>query len=138
MKKTFYDILGVSKDATDEQVKASYRKRAMVLHPDVNKSAQAEDEFRDLQEAYATISDSAKRREYDAIQRRMAAKQTAPDEVDVALSTFDIEIEPTVKKKKKKKKKTESKPPLSRPSRQVGAAHFEEIPDGFSAPSNIF
>ena len=133
--RSFYDILGVAKEATEEQIRASYRRRALVMHPDINKGEHAEDDFRDLQEAFAALSDADKRREYDALQRRMIARQTKPDEIDVALSSFDITIEPTVKKKKKKKKK---KPVAEHTAHRAAPASFDDIPAGYVPPSDIF
>lgn len=64
-KKDYYDILGVPKDATERQIKKAFHKLAMKYHPDRNKSPDAEVKFREIAEAYETLSDDAKRREYD-------------------------------------------------------------------------
>src|SRR5579875_341992 len=65
VKRDYYEVLGVPKDATLEQIKASYRKLAMQYHPDRNKSKHAEEKFKEISEAYAVLSDESKRSEYD-------------------------------------------------------------------------
>lgn len=66
MAKNFYDILGVSKDASEEEIKKSYRRLAKKYHPDVNKGdKQAEERFKEISEAYETLSDAEKKKQYD-------------------------------------------------------------------------
>ncbi|MHB1868673.1 MAG: molecular chaperone DnaJ [Nitrososphaerales archaeon] len=64
-KRDYYEVLGVPKDATKDQLKTAYRKLAMQYHPDRNKAAGAEDRFKEISEAYAVLSDDAKRAQYD-------------------------------------------------------------------------
>ena len=64
-KRDYYDILGVSKGATDEQLKIAFRKKALEYHPDRNKSKDAEEKFKEINEAYQILSDSEKRGKYD-------------------------------------------------------------------------
>lgn len=64
-KRDYYDILGVPKDATEQQIKKAFHKLAMKYHPDKNKSPDAEVRFREIAEAYETLSDETRRREYD-------------------------------------------------------------------------
>ncbi|TKV25897.1 J domain-containing protein [Arthrobacter sp. NamB2] len=66
--KDFYKILGVSKDASDDDIKKAYRKLARKHHPDQNQGdAGSERMFKDVSEAYSVLSDSEQRQQYDAI-----------------------------------------------------------------------
>ncbi|NDK09885.1 J domain-containing protein [Candidatus Gracilibacteria bacterium] len=66
MAQNYYDILGVSKTASADEIKKAYRKQAMKYHPDKNKDdTGAEKKFKDVNEAYQTLSDSSKRKQYD-------------------------------------------------------------------------
>ncbi len=65
MAKDLYEVLGVTRDATDDDIKKAFRKQARKLHPDVNKSPNAEEEFKELNEAYDVLSDPNKRAYYD-------------------------------------------------------------------------
>lgn len=65
MGKDFYNILGVSKTSTDDEIKKAYRKLALKFHPDKNKSPQAEERFKEVAEAYEVLSDKKKRDIYD-------------------------------------------------------------------------
>jgi molecular chaperone DnaJ len=66
-KKDYYDVLGVSKDASQDDIKRAYRKMALKHHPDRNKEnkKEAEDKFKEISEAYEVLSDSQKRARYD-------------------------------------------------------------------------
>ena len=64
-KKDFYEILGVSKNATEAEIKSAYRRLARKHHPDIDKSEGAAEKFKELSEAYQVISDPAKRKNYD-------------------------------------------------------------------------
>ena len=65
MSKDLYEVLGVSRDATEDEIKKAFRRKARELHPDVNKAADAEDQFKELNEAYDVLSDPQKRSAYD-------------------------------------------------------------------------
>jgi molecular chaperone DnaJ len=65
-KKDFYEVLGVNRDASDEEIKKAYRKLAMKYHPDRNPdSKEAEEKFKEIKEAYEILSEPDKRRAYD-------------------------------------------------------------------------
>jgi curved DNA-binding protein len=64
--RDYYDILGVSKNSSDEEIKRAYRKLAMKYHPDRNPNKkEAEERFKAINEAYAVLSDKEKRKQYD-------------------------------------------------------------------------
>ena len=63
--QNYYDILGVSKTATDAEIKSAFRKLAKKYHPDINKEPGAEQKFKEIGEAYAVLSDPEKRKQYD-------------------------------------------------------------------------
>lgn len=64
-KRDYYEVLGVDKTSSQEQIKKAYRKLAMKYHPDVNKEPGAEDRFKEINEAYEVLGDEAKRKNYD-------------------------------------------------------------------------
>jgi len=68
--KDYYAILGIASDASNDVVKIAYRRKALLLHPDRNKAPEATDHFRDVQEAYETLSDTSRRQVYDENRRR--------------------------------------------------------------------
>jgi len=65
-KKDYYEVLGVSRDADEKQLKSAYRRLARKYHPDVNQGdSSAEDKFKEVSEAFAVLSDPKKRAQYD-------------------------------------------------------------------------
>lgn len=65
MAKDYYSTLGVSKSSTGEEIKRAYRKLAMQYHPDRNKTKEAEDKFKEINQAYEVLADDQKRKQYD-------------------------------------------------------------------------
>ncbi|SJZ80166.1 molecular chaperone DnaJ [Pilibacter termitis] len=64
-KRDYYEVLGLSKGATDAEIKKAYRKLSKQYHPDINKAADAEEKFKEISEAYEILSDSQKKAAYD-------------------------------------------------------------------------
>lgn len=67
-KRNYYDVLGVSKTASAEDIKQAFRKLSKKYHPDVNKAADANEKFKEINEAYDTLGDPKKREQYDLMQ----------------------------------------------------------------------
>jgi len=65
MKRDFYEVLGVNKSASKADIKAAYRKQALTWHPDRNKAADAEEKFKEINEAYEVLSNDQKKSAYD-------------------------------------------------------------------------
>ena len=72
--KDYYSVLGVAKDAKADDIQKAYRKLARKFHPDVNNSPEAEEKFKEINEAHEVLKDSEKRAKYD--QFGSAWKQT--------------------------------------------------------------
>jgi len=66
-KRDYYEVLGVPRDASKEEIKKAYRQLALKYHPDRNKSPDAEEKFKEISEAYAVLSDDEKRMQYDQL-----------------------------------------------------------------------
>ena len=66
MARDYYEVLGVSREASETEIKKSFRRLARELHPDVNQEPDAEDRFKEAAEAYEVLSDAERRRTYDA------------------------------------------------------------------------
>ena len=67
--RDFYEILGIGRNASDDEIKAAFRKLARKYHPDVNKEPDAEENFKEINEAYGVLSDADKRARYDRFGR---------------------------------------------------------------------
>jgi curved DNA-binding protein CbpA len=80
-----YSILGVSPSATQDEIKSAYKKRAFEFHPDRNKSPGAEDKFKEISQAYSTLSDHSKRQQYDM--SRGGSYRSAPSPASYGSST---------------------------------------------------
>ncbi|GAA2355252.1 J domain-containing protein [Nonomuraea africana] len=77
-----YKVLGVARDASQDEIQRAYRKLARAFHPDINKGPEAEEKFKDVAEAYAILSDPEQRRRYDTFG---ADFRQVPPDVDPAM-----------------------------------------------------
>jgi len=79
--RDYYEVLGVQRGATKEQIKSAYRKLALEFHPDRNKSPEAEERFKEISEAYAVLSDDEKRRQYDVSGREGVYQRYSQEDI---------------------------------------------------------
>lgn len=73
--RDYYEVLGVQRNATPEEIQKAYRKLARKFHPDINKTKEAEDRFKEINEANEVLSDSDKRKKYDTLGANWKAGQ---------------------------------------------------------------
>lgn len=88
--RDYYDTLGVSKTASTDEIKRAYRELAMKLHPDKNKSKDAEAKFKEINEAYAVLSNAEKRRQYDAYGPDQFNQRFSEEDIFRGFNTEDI------------------------------------------------
>ncbi len=90
----YYTILGVPKEADEEQIKQAYRRMAKKYHPDLNPDdPQAEAKFKEIVEAYETLGDAQKRRAYDAKQDKAAGKSRTTGKSGARDSAFTPQMD---------------------------------------------
>lgn len=90
MESDYYEILGVPKDATEVQIKDAYRKLVLKYHPDRNKDPLAEAKMRELNGAYAVLSDPEKRRQYDTFGPGEFNQRFSQEDIFRGFNTEDI------------------------------------------------
>ena len=79
--KDYYEVLGVPRNSSKDQIKDAYRKLALQFHPDRNKSPDAEARFKEISEAYAVLSDDEKRRQYDSFGREGVYQRYSQEDI---------------------------------------------------------
>jgi len=91
MSKSLYETLGVSENATPEEIKKAYRKLARKYHPDVNKSPEAQEKFKEINAAYEVLSDPEKKAKYDQFGDQMFGGQSFHDFASSQGAEVDLE-----------------------------------------------
>lgn len=85
-KRDYYEVLGVARSASEDDLKSAFRQLARKFHPDVSDDPHAEDKFKEINEAYAVLSDSEKRAAYDRYGHAGVNTQGMPDFTNIDLS----------------------------------------------------
>lgn len=91
MSKSLYETLGVSENASAEEIKKSYRKLARKYHPDINKDPEAQEKFKEINAAYEVLSDAEKKAQYDQYGDQMFGGQNFHDFARGQSANIDIE-----------------------------------------------
>ena len=91
MSKSLYETLGVSENATAEEIKKAYRKLARKYHPDINKSPEAQEKFKEINAAYEVLSDPEKKAKYDQFGDQMFGGQSFHDFASSQGAEVDLE-----------------------------------------------
>jgi molecular chaperone DnaJ len=86
----YYEILGVGRGATSDEIKRAYRDLALRYHPDRNKSREAEEKFKRVNEAYAVLSDPEKRRQYDVLGSERFSQEFSMEDIFRGFNMDDI------------------------------------------------
>jgi DnaJ-class molecular chaperone len=94
MGKDYYKILGVERGSSDDDIKKAYRKMALKYHPDKNKSAGAEDKFKEIAEAYDVLSDPKKREVFDKFGEEGLKSGSGPSGADGGNFTYTFHGDP--------------------------------------------
>src|SRR2546425_9653054 len=95
MKRDYYEVLGVSRNATDEEIKKAFRKLAHQHHPDKNPgNRKAEERFKELAEAYQVLSDAERRSMYDRLGHAALEQGARPARLDLRAGLQGIIREP--------------------------------------------
>ena len=92
-KRDYYEVLGVAKNASDDEIKSAFRKLAKKYHPDINKDPDAPNKFKEAQEAYAVLSDKTKRSQYDQFGHAAFSQGMGGNAGGFDFSGFDINLD---------------------------------------------
>lgn len=88
--RDYYEILGVKKNASEDEIKRAYRELALKLHPDRNKSKDATEKFKEINAAYAVLGDPAKRQQYDSVGPERFNQNYSEEDIFRGFNTEDI------------------------------------------------
>ena len=89
-KRDYYDVLGVSKNSSPDQIKSAYRKLAVKYHPDKNKDDKsAEEKFKEASEAYHVLSNAERKQNYEILVM-LLSKMQVEEEVDLVILIFRV------------------------------------------------
>ena len=90
MRKDYYEILGVSKNASIAEIKDAFRELALRHHPDRDKSFDGQEKFKEVSEAYSVLSNYEKRERYDQLESSRMDRTYSPEEIYRAVNVEDI------------------------------------------------